>query len=618
MPLRLTVSRFLYPVFLMLASLQPSLAATRQPPIALYDLTYAAHWAENQTRIPDAWDQVHAVATLQGIVNRDAPRLYVRAIANPEGGNILVDDWWLARLQAPGGWLAGRPVETVPNFDTLFRRFRKYARGLVVYDQNVPATSCLASTTAGVDDLIAVRYDARPASLFHHLQELGFKPKVWLVHPDGSPLFTGRGMIPDINQPSTGSAKNDAYRWAIARYIDTGRVQTADLAYYIDAAWLRNPRASTFWNHTLTNHDYFVARRAFFFDLLPWADEPATDDQGQALGTDLATLKLVLAAVARRNAGQRLVHVGGFTPWAFKYTDVVGGKHGGVATEWRFSELLTAYNAYLDADALGLGAMANASFFAHQPLPQYPAEHALNVAGYATPHGVAAKQYVTFYVGDYDSAAWMYQMLPAIWEDPKRGTVPLGWAFNPNLAARFPAAFWYTRKTRSAQDVFVAGDSGAGYINPSLLEAPRPSGLPSATALWEAHCRRWYAQFGIGITGFVIDGNAPPMPPAVLDAYARFSPLGTVAQKVPEQSLYKGMPLVRMSDDLASNPQTAAQQILNHFNGPAPTFHIFRAILKHPSWYADVVAKVQAQRADVAIVDPYTFMALLKQHEAHK
>ena len=35
-------------------------------------------------------------------------------------------------------------------------------------------------------------------------------------------------------------------------------------------------------------------------------------------------------------------------------------------------------------------------------------------------------------------------------------------------------------------------------------------------------------RFGIGITGFVLDGFAPAMQPPLLDAYARFSPRGAV------------------------------------------------------------------------------------------
>ena len=34
---------------------------------------------------------------------------------------------------------------------------------------------------------------------------------------------------------STGSAKNDAYRWAKAQYLDTGRCTPGALGYYVDA-----------------------------------------------------------------------------------------------------------------------------------------------------------------------------------------------------------------------------------------------------------------------------------------------------------------------------------------------------------------------------------------------
>ena len=39
-----------------------------------------------------------------------------------------------------------------------------------------------------------------------------------------------------------------------------------------------------------TNHDYFVANKAFFFDLSIWGDEAPNDDPEQPLGTDRATL----------------------------------------------------------------------------------------------------------------------------------------------------------------------------------------------------------------------------------------------------------------------------------------------------------------------------------------
>ncbi len=65
-------------------------------------------------------------------------------------------------------------------------------------------------------------------------------------------------------------------------------------------------------------------------------------------------------------------------------------------------------------------------------------------------------------------------MLPKMWTDPARGTTPLSWAFNPNLCERFPLGMAWPRENRSPNDFFVAGDSGAGYLNPGFLSTPRP------------------------------------------------------------------------------------------------------------------------------------------------
>lgn len=91
-----------FPVLMLLASSLCCMPGTAkatptgqsaQEPMTLYDLTYTARWAEDAARIPEPWDEIHAVTTLQGIVNRAAPCLYLRAISNPEGGNIPLDDW---------------------------------------------------------------------------------------------------------------------------------------------------------------------------------------------------------------------------------------------------------------------------------------------------------------------------------------------------------------------------------------------------------------------------------------------------------------------------------------------------------------------------------------------
>ncbi len=582
----------------------------------------------DRAQAAQVWDEIHAVATLQGIVNRDAPRLYLRYI---EHAGCNIDDWWLAQLSQPGQWLAGRPRREIATLEELVAHFASHITGAVLYDPQVPATSNVASTLAGVEDLIAVRYDPTPGSLYDRLVVNGPQLPVRrrLLTPEGTLLFTGRGTLPDGGD-STGSAKCDAYRWALRELLHAGRCNPAYLAYYIDAYWIDHATASVPDHHTLTNHDFFVAQRAFFCDLHCWGDEAPVDDPHQPLGTDLETLKAILLALYQQNRGA-MVHVGGFTPWAFKYTDFgdAGGTRGGVATEWEMVRVVSAYNAYLDADAIGLGAMANASFFMHYPLAQRypqappPTEQDLRAAGYLDDAGrvvTADRDYAVFYVGDYDAAAWLHRAVPTLWEDPARGTVPLSWAISPVLERRAPAAMAHMWQTRSAQDAFMAGDNGAGYLNPSMLVAPRAiSDLPSGLDRWVAHCRPYYQRWDLRATGFVIDGHAPPMGPAALDAYAVFSPAGVVEQFLAEESRMHGrMPVMRAGPDIgAPDPREAADDVLGHLaarRSRGLAFHWFRTILKSPSWHAALVEKVTQADRQVTFVTADVFFELLRRN----
>ena len=213
-------------------------------------------------------------------------------------------------------------------------------------------------------------------SLCQELMARGIPVRRKLMAEDGSPLFTGKGLIPGTNTPSSGSAKCDAYLWLIEQVIHTGQANPAVMGYYLDAFWLQSWQASGPANCTLTNQDFVMARRGVVFDLNCWDDEASVDDPGQAPGTDAKTLCALLRACYDKLSQPGMIHVAGFTPWAYKYTTHksdawnAGGHHDGVPTEWRYAEILSCYNAYMDADALGYSAMANASFFQHQPLPE--------------------------------------------------------------------------------------------------------------------------------------------------------------------------------------------------------------------------------------------------------
>lgn len=90
------------------------------------------------------------------------------------------------------------------------------------------------------------------------------------------------------------------------------------------------------------------------------------------------------------------------------------------------------------------------------------------------------RNFILFYVGDYDSSSWIAQTTPFLWDEPSRGEVPLMWSVSPVLAERVPMVMHNYRVTATPNDYFAAADNGAGYLMPGMLQEPRSvSGLKS-------------------------------------------------------------------------------------------------------------------------------------------
>ena len=85
------------------------------------------------------------VATLQGLVNRAEPRLYMIEEAGGEGKYT-----WLHELNVPYSSIDHRQA---------IEKYRDVVRGLVVYDPSVPDTINLATTLAGLHDAVVVSPD---------------------------------------------------------------------------------------------------------------------------------------------------------------------------------------------------------------------------------------------------------------------------------------------------------------------------------------------------------------------------------------------------------------------------------------------------------------------------
>jgi hypothetical protein len=235
---RLPVCLCLVCAFLPVAvrSAPPRKAFLKTMPLATFDLT-SIDWYDLHTKSGknNAWAEARCVAALQGIVNRNQPRLYITYVSDDPQRPGWIDRFWLTHLRAPGGWLADRPLRPISTLEGLIQTFHFEIQGVVLYDLRVPATSNVASTAAGCEDLLPIRYDRvrllivmphhhglgnniprrwyltksirtpydlRPGSVYDRMVVHGprLPIKLRLVNADGTSLFQGK---------ETGSAKCD-------------------------------------------------------------------------------------------------------------------------------------------------------------------------------------------------------------------------------------------------------------------------------------------------------------------------------------------------------------------------------------------------------------------------
>ncbi len=81
------------------------------------------------------------------------------------------------------------------------------------------------------------------------------------------------------------------------------------------------------------------------------------------------------------------------------------------------------------------------------------------------------KKYISFTMSDGDNLQYNQHRMAQLWQDPVRGTIPIGWTISPTLVRVAPALAAYYTRMATPNDELVAGPSGAGYILPSCWPA---------------------------------------------------------------------------------------------------------------------------------------------------
>ena len=536
----------------------------------------------------EAYDHAMAAATMQGIVNREQPALYVLSPWSK------MPAYWLDIFGRNGGWLAERTQKKLGSLDDLAALAGDRLRGAVIWDPSVPATVNVATTIAGVEDGVVLS----PALAKTVLSRWNLP-----VIKDLRGMFDGS---------KSGSAKNDAYRWAIDEYIKKGRCSTKFLCLYEDAHDTR-PQGGTQY---VVTRDWSVMNRAFVYDLSPWADEVPGDDESQELGTDRDTYTMMLEATMEQADGRNMTEVAGF--FAFqKYSNVPGhaSAHEPVPTEWETVYLISPYNGYQNTVASACYNQSLHSKAPVAPLKQGRPERNLK----ADP-----KAYVCFLMADYDSATPLYEFLPKHWDDPRRGEIPLAWGVNPNLLDTFPDVIEHCYKTATPNDHFVSDASAAGYMNPNRIK-------PEYLDLFVRHNKHYFRRADMTMAPMVLDWDEPSE--AVKDAFTQFAPDGfaTIVMdlheqggKAPEPHVWKGMPVLELLNHTCNyrtveESVAAMHRCIRPRKPDEPGFYFFRIVWVGPSVVLDIVDAYRTSHPEqvIEVLDPYTFFGKAQKYYGH-
>ncbi len=578
-------------------------------------------------------DNYRFACSFQGLLNRDFNGDDKTAMMFLYENND--EKTWLEYIQSDGKFLNGYEQVELKTFDDFLTTFDAQIRdcGIVLWDTQVPSTANVAATICGVDGYLPVKYDTQEDSLYNTLiKHFGEEiVKFSLVDAFREPALGEEKTFEGFTYVSSGSSKCDAYLWALESYMD--RCSAKYIAYTIDGeGTVDGTDTNTYFNpdytyNCIVNHDYYIARRCFFFDLTSNATEAPCDDPNQPLGTDQDTMKKIMQARYDRANGE-FGQLFGFPPWWLKYTSDVTpprGNYGGVQLEWDFTEWCSAYNLAKEADAQGPCYMYNASVY-YKYIPAVESYENNQPAEKLTfdPN----TYYFTFYLGDYDSSAWMKRWVTEYWmEDNKRGEFPMAWAFNPNLSDRAPMLFDYVYENKTDNDYFIAGDSGAGYVVPSmLLESSEKRSNPDGTRAWLKYATPYYQKIDLDITGFILN-TSHEVTSEIKTVYNQLSPVGSFyGTNISDGPLviYNGIPYLYLHTGISALPadrENTIQAMFSHmFSNMALSgcnFSVYRNICHSPDDLYDTMTEYIQYCADqglnVQYVDPYTLFDLIHQ-----
>ncbi len=291
-------------------------------------------------------DTLSLVTSLQGLVNRDAPTLYLIGETQP-------DETWLSLLPAEDVWLQDATRHDVASVDELLALFADHPAlaGSVAWDAADPYTLNIAYTLAGALGLVVVRHG-------------------------GAHFAATTDVLPIVEDLSDRFAsKRTAYEWLVSEHLTPGAVAPR-LSLYSDGYLVTQMLAGTFdeRGQSLLSRDTLVADRDFIIGYGVHAGAPdPTQSPPPPAGEGRVVLQLVIDAI-RSIVGPASTFVANGWPspeYSFDCNGdgVINATDHVNCEEWEWVEYLSKNAGVLRGGPASYYAKesANKSFFRHGP-----------------------------------------------------------------------------------------------------------------------------------------------------------------------------------------------------------------------------------------------------------
>ncbi|TYP78938.1 GxGYxYP domain-containing protein [Paenibacillus methanolicus] len=461
------------------------------------------------------------MATLQGIVNRKEPRLYL--IENTEEGKLA----WLNDLDVP--------YRVHDDYWDILSKFKSELKGIVVYDPDVPDSINVATTLAGLNDAVvaspelAAKLTSAPYKLkvledlrgkfenrleaytwqfenlwsqTTHRMLIGLSPDTSIRIPSGLPE-SFRTIAEDTTQERD-AGNRKAYDLDLSAFLGQ-----ADVYLRFDDAFTQDGWGSAVHEVTVQADGQTIAQ---FIPGTP-EEEPFLYDRQQS-------------QVSTGSGGHRFADNGRY--FVYRFTPPAGTKQLTASVDMWNQYKVSAGNqqplssehkepyGYLRDYAVANKAMV---FWLDSNIPEQRAlfERILSAVDPGTPylgwfsndvegefnsveitsrHSVYVlaadwfsnltvfsaatknakppkptkkpklenKIYVTYTFSEGDNFQYNQHRMRILWDDPNRGKVPLNWTSSPLLYDGAPAILNHYFETATDNDLLISGPSGAGYF----------------------------------------------------------------------------------------------------------------------------------------------------------